>query len=55
MMTTPSATLNGLMARLLRDERRARFAYPVLRAGRNFALTLLRRRRIGSSGAQPIE
>lgn len=46
VMTTPSATLNGVMARLLRNERRARIAYPVLRAGRNLALALLGKRKI---------
>lgn len=46
VMTTPSTTLNGVMARLLRNERRARIAYPVLRAGRNLALALLGKRKI---------
>ncbi|WP_230281557.1 DCC1-like thiol-disulfide oxidoreductase family protein [Croceicoccus sp. Ery15] len=46
MMTTPSATLNGLMARVLRHERLARAAYPFLRGGRNAALALMGRRKI---------
>ncbi|WP_066552346.1 thiol-disulfide oxidoreductase DCC family protein [Croceicoccus bisphenolivorans] len=45
-MSTPSATLNGLMARLLRHQRMARIAYPFLRSGRNAALALMGRKRI---------
>lgn len=48
LMTTPSPTINGAFAWLMKDRARARLAYPVLRAGRNLALRLLGRRRIGS-------
>lgn len=40
LMTTPSASFNGLMARILKNERRARLLYPALRAARNLALLL---------------
>ena len=46
LMSTPSPGLNGAMAWLLKDRRRAKLAYPVLRAGRNMTLRLLGRRRI---------
>lgn len=48
MMTTPSASFNGMIAWLLRDGARARVCYPVLRAGRNAALFLLGRKRLTS-------
>ena len=46
LMTTPSATFNGLMAGIMKDERRARLLYPALRAGRALALRF--------KGRQPI-
>ncbi|WP_156840532.1 thiol-disulfide oxidoreductase DCC family protein [Novosphingobium aquimarinum] len=49
LMTTPSASLNGLAAWILRGRIRSRLLYPVLRSGRNAALRLLGRRRIGST------
>ncbi len=49
LMSTPSAGLNGAMAWLLKDRRRARIAYPILRSGRNLALRLLGRRKIGAA------
>lgn len=41
LMTTPSASFNGVMAWILKDGGRARLLYPLLRAGRNLALRLL--------------
>lgn len=48
LMTTPSASFNGLAAWILRGRRRSRLLYPVLRSGRNAALRLLGRKRIGT-------
>lgn len=50
LMTTPSASFNGLMALLLRDGQRARLLYPVLRAGRNLAVRLMGKSPIGRRG-----
>ena len=49
LMTTPSASLNGAIAWCLRDRRRARLVYPLLRAGRNLALSLLGKSRIAGN------
>lgn len=49
LMTTPSATVNGLFAWLMRNETLSRIAYPVLRAGRNLALRLKGTDRISSA------
>ncbi|MEE4349341.1 MAG: DCC1-like thiol-disulfide oxidoreductase family protein [Pacificimonas sp.] len=49
LMTTPNAGLNGLAAKILKDRRRAKLLYPWLRAGRNLALALLGKRKIGAA------
>ncbi len=49
VMTTPSRTINGLFAWVMRSKTCARIAYPILRAGRNLALFLKRKGRIGSA------
>jgi predicted DCC family thiol-disulfide oxidoreductase YuxK len=46
LLSSDAGFLNRMMARLLRDKRRAKRLYPLLRAGRNLALRLLGRRRI---------
>jgi predicted DCC family thiol-disulfide oxidoreductase YuxK len=48
LLTTPSGVFNRLNRALFRSKIVARAAYPLLRAGRNIALVLLGRRRIGS-------
>jgi predicted DCC family thiol-disulfide oxidoreductase YuxK len=50
LLSSDAGFLNRMMARLLRDKRRAKRLYPLLRAGRNLALRLLGRRRIDRSG-----
>jgi predicted DCC family thiol-disulfide oxidoreductase YuxK len=49
LLTTSSGMFNRLNRVLFKSRTLARVAYPVLRAGRNLALVLLGRRRIGSS------
>jgi predicted DCC family thiol-disulfide oxidoreductase YuxK len=49
LLTTPSGFFNRLNRTLFKSRTMARVAYPVLRAGRNLALTLLGRGRIASS------
>lgn len=46
LLSSDAGFLNRIMARLLRDKRRAKRLYPLLRAGRNLSLRLLGRRRI---------
>lgn len=46
LMSTPSGAFNRINRALFSHPAVARFAYPVLRAGRNMALALLRRSRI---------
>jgi len=43
LLASENGLANRLVARLLRNERTARLAYPVLRAGRNLGLRLLGR------------
>jgi hypothetical protein len=49
LLTTSSGAFNRLNRALFKSKRVARFAYPVLRAGRNLALVLLGRKKIGST------
>lgn len=51
LLTTPSGAFNRINRALFRSKAVARFAYPLLRAGRNLALFLLGRRRIGAAPA----
>ena len=46
LMTTESGVLNRLNAWVFRSPGRSRVLYPVLRAGRNTALKLMRRKKI---------
>ncbi|MEM9045843.1 MAG: DCC1-like thiol-disulfide oxidoreductase family protein [Pseudomonadota bacterium] len=46
LMTTNSGVLNRLNAWVFRSSARSRFLYPILRAGRNTALKILRRKKI---------
>ena len=46
MLSSDSGFMNRLMARMLRNKRRADFFYPVLRFGRNSALRLLGKSKI---------
>jgi predicted DCC family thiol-disulfide oxidoreductase YuxK len=46
LLSSDVGLLNRMMARLLRDKRREKRLYPLLRLGRNLALRLLGRRRI---------
>ena len=48
LLTSGGSFLNRLNARLFRSRSLARYAYPILRAGRNLTLRLLGRGRIGS-------
>lgn len=49
LLTTRSGVFNRLNGLLFRSKAIARFAYPLLRSGRNLALLLLGRQRIASS------
>ncbi len=49
LLTTPSGWFNRLNALAFRSHTVAKFAYPVLRAGRNLALKLLGRSRLQPS------
>lgn len=49
MLSSDSGFVNRMMARLLRNKRRADFFYPVLRFGRNSALRLLGKEKIDIS------
>lgn len=49
LLTTPSGWFNRLNALAFRSRTVAKFAYPVLRAGRNLALKLLGRSRLQRS------
>ncbi|MEM6973019.1 MAG: DCC1-like thiol-disulfide oxidoreductase family protein [Pseudomonadota bacterium] len=49
LMTTSSGALNRLNAAIFRSERASRTLYPFMRSGRNLALRLLGRRRLGDS------
>jgi len=49
LLTTPSGIFNRLNRVLFRSKRISRLAYPVLRTGRNLALIVLGRRRIGAT------
>jgi predicted DCC family thiol-disulfide oxidoreductase YuxK len=54
LLTTPSGVFNRLNRAMFKSRTMARIAYPVLRAGRNLALVMLGRRRIGADpGAVP--
>jgi len=53
LMTTSSGAFNRLNAWVFRSRRRSRLLYPVLRSGRNAALSLLGRKPIGKAGANP--
>ena len=48
LMTTRSGLVNRIMHWMFSSRKRARYAYPVLRSGRNFVLWLLKRPRITS-------
>lgn len=48
LLTTPSGAFNRVNRALFKSKALARFAYPMLRTGRNFALSLLGRRRIST-------
>ena len=50
MMSGPSGVMNRLHFWVFKDANRARFLYPFLRAGRNLALRLLGKRKIGETG-----
>lgn len=49
LLTTKSGAFNRLNRALFKSRTLARFAYPLLRAGRNFALLLLGRKRLHSA------
>lgn len=49
LLTTPSGVFNRVNRVLFKSRAIARFAYPILRTGRNLALVVLGRRRIGAS------
>lgn len=51
LLTTPSGAFNRLNRALFKSKTVARVAYPLLRTGRNLALALLGRKRIGSPGS----
>lgn len=56
LLTTPSGVFNRMNRALFKSKAVARFAYPILRAGRNAALFMLGRRRIHSAaGARAPE
>ena len=56
MMSSNSGALNSFHDWVFRDAQRARLLYPALRAGRNAALRLLGRRKLGAGGlAMPGE
>jgi predicted DCC family thiol-disulfide oxidoreductase YuxK len=50
LLSSDSGLVNRMMARLLRNGRRADFFYPILRFGRNSALRLLGKGKIDMSG-----
>lgn len=54
LLTTPSGTFNRVNRALFKSKAVARVAYPLLRAGRNFALFLLGRRRISPAPASRV-
>lgn len=47
LLSTPSGVFNKLNAWVFRSKSRSKFLYPILRTGRNGALTLLGRKKIG--------
>jgi predicted DCC family thiol-disulfide oxidoreductase YuxK len=49
LLTTPSGAFNRLNRALFKSKWLARFAYPILRTGRNAALFVLGRRRIAAT------
>ena len=49
MMSGASGVFNRFHFWVFKDERRAKFLYPYLRAGRNLALRLLGKRKIGDA------
>ena len=49
MMSGASGVFNRFHFWVFKDERRAKFLYPYLRAGRNLALRLLGKRKIGET------
>lgn len=54
LLTTPSGVFNRVNRVLFKSRAIARFAYPILRTGRNLALVVLGRRRIGASAQTRI-
>ncbi len=54
LLTTPSGAFNRVNRALFKSKTLARFAYPILRAGRNCVLFLLGRRRISATPASRI-
>jgi predicted DCC family thiol-disulfide oxidoreductase YuxK len=50
LLSSDSGLLNRMLARLLRNKRRADFFYPILRFGRNSALKLLGKEKIDIPG-----
>ena len=50
LLSSGSGLVNRMLARLLRDKRRADFFYPILRFGRNSALRLLGKPKIDIPG-----
>ncbi len=50
LIASPSTVFNRFNIRVFRSRRRAELLYPVLRAGRNFLLKLLRRTKINNLG-----
>jgi predicted DCC family thiol-disulfide oxidoreductase YuxK len=50
LLSSDSGPLNRMLARLLRNKRRADFFYPILRFGRNSALKLLGKEKIDNPG-----
>jgi predicted DCC family thiol-disulfide oxidoreductase YuxK len=53
LLTTRAGWFNRLTSFAFRSQSFARFAYPILRAGRNFTLKLLGRQRIDAASSNP--
>ena len=53
MMSGPSGVLNRLHFWVFQNPKRAKLLYPYLRAGRNLALRLLGKRKIGAADEAP--
>lgn len=54
LLTTSSGLFNRLNRSLFKSRTVARLAYPLLRTGRNLALVVLGRRRIGASSSDTV-